>query len=149
MLTNKVFLRKTKRGNILKVRITPRIPTNIKSRCFLFSFQIIREHYLRTDLWCGSSLCVICPHEKHDLVLSSEPQTKSSLVTGPHYLLLDTNVVLDQIDVFEEDVIQDVIVLQTVLDEVRHKSAAVYKRLREILNNPGRRFYTFVNEHHR
>lgn len=64
-------------------------------------------------------------------------------------MLLDTNVILDQIDIFEEEIIKDVIILQTVLDEVRHKSAAVYKRLRDILNNPGRRFYTFVNEHHR
>lgn len=63
--------------------------------------------------------------------------------------MLDTNVILDQIDVFEEETIKDVIVLQTVLDEVKHKSAAVYKRLRDILINPARRFYTFVNEHHR
>jgi exosome complex exonuclease DIS3/RRP44 len=82
-------------------------------------------------------------------VLAVEPESKSSLIADPHYLLLDTNVILDQIDVFEEEVIKDVIVLQTVLDEVRHKSAAVYKRLRDILINPGRRFYTFVNEHHR
>lgn len=104
---------------------------------------------MRTDLWCGSSLCIICPHEKHDLVLSDSPKSPSDIVSEPHYLLLDTNVILDQIDVFEEDVIKDVIILQTVLDEIRHKSATVYKRLREILINPARRFYTFVNEHHR
>jgi exosome complex exonuclease DIS3/RRP44 len=92
---------------------------------------------------------VICPHEKHDLVLSEAPISKSNIFEEPHYLLLDTNVILDQIDVFEEDTIKDVIVLQTVLDEVRHKSAAIYKRLRDILINPARRFYTFVNEHHR
>lgn len=117
--------------------------------CLPFSLKIIREHYLRTDLWCGSSICVICPHEKHDLVLSANPVSKSNILNQPHYLLLDTNVILDQIDVFEEDTITDVIVLQTVLDEVKHKSAAVHKRLRDILANPERRFYTFVNEHHR
>lgn len=114
-----------------------------------FRFQIIREHYLRTDLWCGSSICVICPHEKHDLVLSEDPASKSALFTDSHYLLLDTNVILDQIDVFEEETIKNVIVLQTVLDEVKHKSASIYKRLRDILMNPERKFYTFVNEHHR
>lgn len=92
---------------------------------------------------------MICPHEKHDLVLSADPASKSALIADSHYLLLDTNVILDQIDVFEEDTITDVIVLQTVLDEVKHKSAAIYKRLRDILLNPARRFYTFVNEHHR
>lgn len=82
-------------------------------------------------------------------MLALEQTSVSSLISDSHYLLLDTNVVLDQIDVFEEEAIKNVIILQTVLDEVRHKSAAVYKRLREILNNPERRFYTFVNEHHR
>jgi exosome complex exonuclease DIS3/RRP44 len=113
------------------------------------SSQIIREHYLRTDIWCGSSCCIICPHEKHDLILSDQPDTRSSLIEGSHYILIDTNVVLDQIDVLEDDFIKNVILVQTVIDEVRHKSAAVYKRLREILVNPARKFYTFVNEHHR
>ena len=159
MLTNKVFLRKTKRGNILKVRISSILITSceISLTFYLFTFfnarlkcfQIVREHYLRTDLWCGSSLCVICPHEKHDLVLSQDPVSKSALFAEPHYLLLDTNVILDQIDVLEEDTITNVIVLQTVLDEVKHKSATIYKRLRDILMNPARQFYTFVNEHHR
>lgn len=82
-------------------------------------------------------------------MLSEDPVSKSDLFKDPHYLLLDTNVILDQIDVFEENAITDVIVLQTVLDEVKHKSASIYKRLRDILVNPARRFYTFVNEHHR
>lgn len=56
---------------------------------------------------------------------------------------------LDQIDVFEEDAIKDVIVLYTVMDEVKHKSSSVYKRFRDIVMNPRRRFYTFVNEHHK
>lgn len=64
-------------------------------------------------------------------------------------MLLDTNVVLDQIDVLEEDVICDVIILQTVLEEVKHKSSSVYKRLRDIISNPKRKFYVFVNEHHK
>ena len=62
--------------------------------------------------------------------------------------MLDTNVILDQIDIFEEDIIKNVIIVQTVIDEVRHRSAAIYKRLRDILINPARKFYTFVNEHH-
>lgn len=82
-------------------------------------------------------------------MLSEDPQSKSEIFPEAHYLLLDTNVILDQIDVFEEDTIKDVIIVQTVLDEVKHKSAAIYKRLRDILLNPVRRFYTFVNEHHR
>lgn len=83
------------------------------------------------------------------MVLSQDPGSKSSLYNEPHYLLLDTNVILDQIDIFEEDILKNVIVVQTVIDEVKHRSAAIYKRLRDILMNPARKFYTFVNEHHR
>jgi exosome complex exonuclease DIS3/RRP44 len=42
-----------------------------------------------------------------------------------------------------------VIILQTVLEEVRHRSSPVYKRLRDIIADPGRHFYLFINEHHR
>lgn len=67
----------------------------------------------------------------------------------PHYLVLDTNVVLDQIDVFEEDVLKNIIILHTVLNEVKHKSSAVYKKLRNIIDDESRHIYTFVNEHHK
>ncbi|KAG4065176.1 hypothetical protein HA402_007573 [Bradysia odoriphaga] len=128
MLTSKVFLRKTKRGNILK---------------------IVREHYLRDDIYCGSEFCVDCDHEPHDKVLAKQPESKSSLYPFPHYLVLDTNAVLDHIDVFEEDVLSDVIVLYTVLDEIKHKSSSVYKKFREVVSDRSRNFYIFVNEHHR
>ncbi|XP_054270094.1 exosome complex exonuclease RRP44 [Macrosteles quadrilineatus] len=126
MLTNKIFLKKTKRGNILK---------------------IVREHYLRDDIWCGSQICENCL--QRDPVLSDEPVSASSLFPQPHYLMLDTNVVLDQIDVFEEDTLKNIIVLQTVLEEVKHRSSPIYKRLKEIIGDSRRHVYTFVNEHHK
>lgn len=49
----------------------------------------------------------------------------------------------------EEPILCDVIVLQTVLNEVKHKSSVVYKKLLQVLKEPTRRFYTFVNEHHK
>lgn len=64
-------------------------------------------------------------------------------------MLLDTNVVLDQIDVFEEDVLCNIIILHTVLNEVKHKSSAVFKKLRNIISDQTRKVYTFVNEHHK
>lgn len=81
--------------------------------------------------------------------MAARPESISSKWNFPHYLVIDTNVVLDQIDVLEEESIKDVIVLHTVLDEVKHKSSVVYKRFRDVIMNPGRRFYTFVNEHHK
>ena len=60
------------------------------------------------------------------------PSPCPSLVAAPHYLVLDANVVLDQIDVLEEaaDGLDNVVVLQTVLEEVRHRSSPIYKRLK-------------------
>lgn len=54
-----------------------------------------------------------------------------------------------QVDVLEEAVIRNVIILQTVLQEVRHRSAPVYKRVKDMIQDKEKRFYTFTNEHHR
>ncbi|XP_060801952.1 exosome complex exonuclease RRP44 [Amyelois transitella] len=128
MWTTKTFLTKTKRGNILK---------------------IVREHYLRDDLLCGSAACSICPHKDDEFVLDSTPECHCALFDYPHYLILDTNVVLHQIDVLEEDAIINVIILQTVLEEVKHQNTAIFQRLLEIIGNKKRKFYSFVNEHHK
>lgn len=111
--------------------------------------QIVREHYLRDDIFCGSELCAQCDHRADDCVLAERPVSKSTLFPFAHYLVLDTNVVLDQIHVLEEDVLCDVVLLQTVLDEVKHKSSLVYKKLKTILEDRQRNFYIFVNEHHK
>lgn len=94
-------------------------------------------------------MCQECQLQDHDKVLAQAPASVSSKYQFPHYLILDTNVVLDQIDVLEEDVLKNVIILHTVLDEVKHKSSVVYKKLRDILKRPSRQFYVFVNEHHK
>uniref|UniRef100_A0A8D3B4M8 Exosome complex exonuclease RRP44 n=1 Tax=Scophthalmus maximus TaxID=52904 RepID=A0A8D3B4M8_SCOMX len=109
--------------------------------------KIVREHYLRDDIWCGSEACSGCKQES--TVLQTDACMESSLCSYPHYLVPDTNVVLHQIDVLEDPVIRNVIILQTVLQEVRHRSAPVYKRLKDVLHEKEKHFYTFTNEHHR
>ncbi|XP_052815273.1 exosome complex exonuclease RRP44-like [Mya arenaria] len=125
MLTNKIFLKKTKKGSILK---------------------IVREHYLRDDISCGSALCEKCLHEPKGPSLEESPVNQSTLFDKHHYLIPDTNVVLHQIDVLEDSAIQNVIILQTVLEEVRHRSAPAYKRLKDVISNPAKHFYSFANE---
>lgn len=44
---------------------------------------------------------------------------------------------------------QDVILLQTVLDEVRNRSPSLYQRLRSMLTRTDKRCHVFSNEHHR
>ncbi|KAH0953363.1 hypothetical protein HN011_004299 [Eciton burchellii] len=128
MLTTKVFFRKTRGGNI---------------------FKTVREHYLRDDIYCGSKACQKCKSKPRDMILDEENAgAKSSLISTPYFLVLDTNVILDQIDILEEDVITNVIILQTVLEEIRHRSSTVYKKLKNIIGDQKRRFFIFINEHH-
>ena len=86
----------------------------------------VRQLYLRDDLPTGS------PHLDD---LSLEPR-----LLGSTYIVLDTNVVLHQIDLLERASVRDVIVLQTVVDEVRHNKVSVHKRLRALIDDASRRF---------
>jgi exosome complex exonuclease DIS3/RRP44 len=97
----------------------------------------VRQLYLRDDLPTGS------PHiDPPEL----EPRLSAS---AKHYLVLDTNVVLHQIDLLEQPALRDVIVLQTVLEEVRHNKISVHKRLRALIADERRRFHVFSNDFHR
>ena len=126
MLKSKTFVTKTRTGGVTK---------------------IVREHYLRDDIWCGSEVCTECKQES--TVLRTDANIESNLCVFPHYLLPDTNVVLHQIDVLEDPLIRNIIILQIVLQEVRHRSPPVYKRLKDIIHDKEKHVYTFTNEHHR
>ncbi|KAM9804414.1 exosome complex exonuclease RRP44 [Neosynchiropus ocellatus] len=127
MLKSKTFVKKTRSGGVMK---------------------IVREHYLRDDIWCGSEVCSECQQDSAT-VLQKDAIIESNLCSFRHYLVPDTNVVLHQIDILEDPVLRNVIILQTVLQEVRHRSAPVYKRLKDIIHEKEKHFYTFTNEHHR
>ncbi|KAK9401676.1 exosome complex exonuclease RRP44 [Crotalus adamanteus] len=129
MLTSRSFLKRTRGGAVLKV---------------------VREHYLRDDVACGVPACPLCEGEVPQRGLQAAPSCPASpLVPRPHYLLLDTNVVLHQIDVLEDAAIGNVIIPQTVLQEVRKRSAAVYGRIKDAIATPEKHFYAFTNEHHK
>ena len=83
----------------------------------------VRQTYLRDDLPSGS------PHIDGPEL---EPRLSAS---ATRYLVLDTNVVLHQIDLLERPTLCDVIVTQTVLDEVRHNKISVHKRLRALITD--------------
>lgn len=117
MLQNKSFVKKTKKGKVLKV---------------------VREHYLRDDIYSGSPLDAQCDPESHKL--SAE---------APHYLVIDTNIALHQMDLLEHTSVTDAIVTSVVLEEVRARNSSVYQRLRGLIASPTKRFYVFANEHHK
>ena len=94
MLASKTFVRKTKKGAVVKV---------------------VREHYLRDDVCCGVTGCSFC---KQQAVLDACPIVASELCSYPHFLLPDTNVVLHQTDFLEDAGVTNAIIVQTVLQEV-------------------------------
>ena len=79
--------------------------------------KVVREHYLRDDVWCGVSGCGQC--KQGDPLLDTHPDTVSSLCGQLHIILPDTNVVLHQVDFLEDPAITNVILLSVVLQEVR------------------------------
>ncbi|ORX72311.1 RNB-domain-containing protein [Linderina pennispora] len=143
MLRSKSFVKRTRKGNIVRT---------------------VKEHYLRDDISCGYEQCghPVCvkarqdaaEHGRHsvDGVQTAAPLSctpRDSEKWGRHYLIPDTNAFINQIDIFERPIINNVVVLSTVLDELRGLSMAVYNRVRAIVREHERRWFVFSNEHHR
>ncbi|EGW32521.1 uncharacterized protein SPAPADRAFT_138689 [Spathaspora passalidarum NRRL Y-27907] len=131
-VTSKVFVR-SRNGNALK---------------------IVREHYLRNDIPCYSHACHKCqeivkPDAQGQLpkfILSSSPTKTKDGVS--HYVVIDTNIILHAIDLLENtQCFYDVIVPQTVLEEVRNRSFPIYQRLRNLVKSEDKRFVVFHNEY--
>jgi exosome complex exonuclease DIS3/RRP44 len=111
---------------------------------------VSREHYLRDDLYCGSEVCTVCP-------MRDEERKLQKLVDTPNkqYFVVDTNVLLHQMDLLEacaakpeRGLMMNLIILQTVLDEVRGNNLKLYTRVRAfIASHP--HAVVFSNEHHR
>ncbi|KAF2120739.1 hypothetical protein BDV96DRAFT_485402 [Lophiotrema nucula] len=132
-LSSKVYVRSTKSGKVQK---------------------IVRELYLRRDIPCSSNLCRACleiaptdySKKVAPFVLSDTPAGSKNFPNG-QYLVPDTNAFLTGMDLFEvETAFHDVIILQTVLEEVKNRSLPLYHRLIALTKNEGKRFYVFFNE---
>jgi exosome complex exonuclease DIS3/RRP44 len=59
--------------------------------------KIVREHYLRDDITCGSEVCKKCDRLQNERPLQICPESRNILLTQAHYLLPDSNVVLHQV----------------------------------------------------
>ncbi|OTB05516.1 hypothetical protein M426DRAFT_10558 [Hypoxylon sp. CI-4A] len=132
-LSSKIYVRSTKSGKVQK---------------------IVREVYLRQDIPCSSKLCKTClatapktsKGEVNPFVLSDKPAGTKSYPQG-HYLVPDTNALLNAMDLFEQSsAFYDVVILQTVLEELRNRSLPLYNRLVGLTKSQDKRFYVFFNE---
>lgn len=133
--------------------------SNISSKVFLRSSKgkctkVVRELYLRQDIPCSSQLCFPCSADApadsngrvRPFVLSATPAANNIFTKG-HYIVPDTNIFLYCMDIIEhKSAFYDVIVLQTVLDELRNRSLPLYNRLRSLVSSQEKRFYVFHND---
>lgn len=152
------------------------LASNISSKTYVRSTRsgkvqkIVREVYLRTDIPCSSQLCRAClefaprnaagqgkllvlktartelTSAAQPFVLSNKPAGTKNFPRG-HYLVPDTNALLNAMDLFEQtSAFYDVVILQTVLEELRNRSLPLYNRLIALTKSEDKRFYVFFND---
>ena len=112
---------------------------------------VVRETYHRNDVPCGCIACEACAsfieHGTPPPILDQHG-TQNTYTRKKHYAVVDTNVILHQMDVLESPVFTNVVIMQTVANEVRNHSMPLYNRLRTLLMDPDRRFWLFYNDFH-
>jgi exosome complex exonuclease DIS3/RRP44 len=141
MLRSKAFTKITKKGAVVKV---------------------VKEHYLRDDIPCGLKGCPLGCNDSIKITSEDDRPGQLVLLLDPfdedcqllnlenNYILIpDTNIFLHHMDVIETKSFSNIVVLQTVLEEVRNRSPSIYQRVRALVNRPEKRFFVFSNEHHR
>ena len=80
-------------------------------------------------------------------LLSANGALDHSLFPSGHFVLPDTNVILHQMDLMESSLFTPpIILLQTVLEEVRHRSLPLYSRLKALMKMDEKRVWVFYNE---
>ncbi|KIY50234.1 RNB-domain-containing protein [Fistulina hepatica ATCC 64428] len=122
-VTQRKFFKKTVRGKVTKV---------------------LRERYLRDDVPCGFERCISCDSST---TLPYAGDTTHPLFPTGHYILPDTNVFLSQMDLMESDLFNPpIILLQTVMEEVRHRSVPLYNRLKALTVSESKKIWVFYNE---
>ncbi|EDO40307.1 predicted protein [Nematostella vectensis] len=118
--TNKLLRLKTKRSRLVNV---------------------VREHYLRTDISCHSSLCQECKNNNTPTGLVS----LSSDLT--HYVVPDCEVSKLYLEIFEFPEIQGVIFFQTVKNHLQHSgSRKLLSRLKNLVKDTRQQCTFFSNE---
>ena len=118
-LRREAFFRRSRRGQIVRT---------------------VKERHLREDVGCGYL---------HGVTVSSD-QLERLVSEAPHQQLLvvDTNIVLHQVDLLEYKCPATSLVLvpQTVLQELRHLNLAAFKRILSLFKDESKSFIFFPNE---
>jgi exosome complex exonuclease DIS3/RRP44 len=102
--------------------------------------RLVQEKYLRSDVGCGYLFGRVIT--QHDLckIVSEAPHKQ--------ILIIDTNIAFHQIDVLDHKCPATclVIVLQTVLQELRNLNLSVFRRIEALLKDETRSYIFYPNE---
>ncbi|OXG95921.1 exosome complex exonuclease DIS3/RRP44 [Cryptococcus neoformans A2-102-5] len=130
-LSQNKFLKKTARGKVI---------------------NIFRERYVRDDIPCGYQDCHQCaqfPGYKPVLPRTGYLQHTKFAGNG-HYLVIDTNIVLHQMDLLQSLPAQlPLIIPSTTIRETRHRSLPLYNRLQQLIQDEDRLIWVWWNEERR
>jgi hypothetical protein len=80
--------------------------------------RIVREHYVRDDIYCQSKTCKVCKHTNPVLPTAADTN---------HYLVVDLETLVTFLELFEQPEFNNMIVAQTVLTEVRPKIPSFFQ----------------------
>ncbi|KAG2013854.1 mitotic control protein dis3 [Coprinopsis cinerea AmutBmut pab1-1] len=130
VVTQRKFFKKTAKGKVIKV---------------------LRERYLRDDVGCGIQNCRSCADSCTPSSNQLTEATRDEYPSFPdgHFVMPDTNVFLSQMDLLESPLFNPpTILLQTVVEEVRHRSLPLYNRLKALMTADDKRIWLFYNEYH-
>lgn len=102
--------------------------------------RLVKEQYLHDDIECGYYLGRQLSKQELRALVAQSPSKQ--------LLVVDTNIALHQIDVLEHPcpATSLVVVLQTVLQELKHLNVSVYRRVLNLLKDEGKSFIFLPNE---
>ncbi|KAM5292142.1 DIS3-like exonuclease 1 isoform 2-T2 [Ctenodactylus gundi] len=103
------------------------------------TLRLVREHYLRPCVACGSALC------PRPAACRNDGKLLSSDVT--HYVVPDWKVVQDYLEVLEFPELKGIIFMQTACQAVQHqRGRRQYNKLRSLLKDARHDCILFANE---
>ena len=102
--------------------------------------QPVQEKYLRTDLGAGAHC--------GQVLSSSDLRELVAQAPHAHLLIVDTNIALHQVDVLEYNspATSLIVIMQTVMQELKHLNGNVHGRIMELIKDPSRSFIFYANE---
>lgn len=97
---------------------------------------------MRDYMSCNSEACDMCVTE------GSSTNTLSADPYNHQYLIMDAEVLVNQSDLLQQEIppLCNVIILQSVLTEVRKRSLPAFNQLGNLLRNTTKRFVFFANQ---